>query len=412
VPPNVEAVVMRAMAKVRQARFDTATALADAYIDAVGGVAAVRGAQRRGMATRAMGGMKIGGSAPPPPMESAPETRPPEKAVQSDEVAGHLRLGTFSGLELPPEPLTPPAVPAAAQNVRTASMGAAQGAPIPDDPGAPIPARPERDDSWAAFAPTAAMPATRSPEEHLVAKTLPKTRASEVVSADIDAPRVPPTTAMEATSLADLEPPPPRQEKKGRGGKVLLVIAALLAGAASAAAVILGLHYYDQSRHDDAPAIEPEVAQPAPRTQGTRTAVAPPESREEEPTPTAPVEAQQEPAAAEQPASEPRTPAKRPRRTAPIDPLEDIRQVSHDPLREAQQALRGGNPARCIEILDEAIRTGAPAIVLRRRADCYEAAGRRDDAVRDYQRFCRLLPDHPAIGEVRPLLESWGRTCP
>jgi hypothetical protein len=83
-----------------------------------------------------------------------------------------------------------------------------------------------------------------------------------------------------------------------------------------------------------------------------------------------------------------------------------------DVLRDAQEALRQGHPQRCVQMLDDAIRQGAPAIVLRRRADCLEAAGQREAAVRDYQRFCRLVPDHPAIAEVRPLLESWGRSCP
>ena len=83
------------------------------------------------------------------------------------------------------------------------------------------------------------------------------------------------------------------------------------------------------------------------------------------------------------------------------------------PLERAQQALRSGQPQRCIEILDEAIRQGSgAALALRRRADCYEAAGQRQRAIEDYQRFCRLVPDHPSVGEVRPLLESWGRSCP
>ncbi|HHH29921.1 MAG TPA: serine/threonine protein kinase, partial [Polyangiaceae bacterium] len=94
VSSNVEGVVMRAMSKLREARFDTAKDLAEAYIEAAGGVASVRRQQRRGLATRALGG-KVAVAA-----LAVPTTSPPPKSEGS--VAGALRLGTFSGLrEMP-----------------------------------------------------------------------------------------------------------------------------------------------------------------------------------------------------------------------------------------------------------------------------------------------------------------------
>src|SRR5690606_6007172 len=63
-PEEVESVVMRALNRVRVARFDTAMEMAEAYVDAAGGVVAARPQQHRGMATRAMGGMRSAPSSP------------------------------------------------------------------------------------------------------------------------------------------------------------------------------------------------------------------------------------------------------------------------------------------------------------------------------------------------------------
>jgi hypothetical protein len=83
-----------------------------------------------------------------------------------------------------------------------------------------------------------------------------------------------------------------------------------------------------------------------------------------------------------------------------------------DPLGAAQRALSDGSAAECVEILSGLISGGGTPIALRRRADCLMRLGRRDEAIADYQRFCRLAPDHPAIPEVRATLEGMGRTCP
>ena len=224
-----------------------------------------------------------------------------------------------------------------------------------------------------------------------------------------------------------------------RRGTLLVVLGALLAGAASAAAVIAGLHYYDQHRREaqelvaDPPVAPPPVREAQPEAT-PEPAVPPPVVTPPVQEPTAPEATRPEatrPAARSEAAPEP---ARRRVRAEPerADPppaeerSEDTAAApgSHlpgfgdpspaaSPLERAQQALRSGQPQRCIEILDEAIRQGSgAALALRRRADCYEAAGQRQRAIEDYQRFCRLVPDHPSVGEVRPLLESWGRSCP
>ena len=81
-------------------------------------------------------------------------------------------------------------------------------------------------------------------------------------------------------------------------------------------------------------------------------------------------------------------------------------------MEQASRALASGAPQTCIDILDAVIADGATPFALKRRGDCLMRAGRRDDAIRDYQRFCRIAPDHPATGTVREQLAGMGLTCP
>ncbi len=443
-PPGVESVVMRAMSKVRAARFDTAMALAEAYIDAVGGVAAVRGHQRRGMATRAMGGMRKPPSVPPPDM---PGTRPPPTPSGGDDVAGHLRIGTFSGLAVDPAAPSGPPI-----DRLTANMGAASGAPVPDAPAQPVVARPEPDRSWIAMASTQEVPATRSPDVKPL-RAFPKTR--ETPLDELPPPPVAPPRKVAATALMDASQSMPAASlpapasmpadasvpavamprARGRGGRVLLVLGALLAGALSAGAVIASLHYVDAERRHEGEVAGAESHVPVPATREVDLEPAPtPEPSE--PTEGAATSARPEQPSTPPPASDPaeeRRPSREPRRHPqsterqqdPVVHLPGFGDAQRDQsgtssteatpadmLRDAQRALQGGQPQRCVDLLDQAIQQGAPTIALRRRGDCLEAAGQREAAVRDYQRFCRLVPDHPAIADVRPLLESWGRSCP
>ncbi len=268
-PPGVESVVMRAMSKVRAARFDTAMALAEAYIDAVGGVAAVRGQQRRGMATRAMGGMRTGPAIEPPKPE-VPATRPPPAPAGGDEVAGHLRIGTFSGMGADAPP--PGGAPLEGRiDKHTAVMGASASPAVPSVVSEPKVLQPAKDHSWVAHAATQGMPATRSPDVE-PPRPMPHTRASTFDDLPPPPPakprNVPATALMDASqsfSLAD-EPPVaavPAPPRRG-GSRALLIFGALLAGAASAGLVILGLSHLGSERRHEGEALGAEAQTPIP----------------------------------------------------------------------------------------------------------------------------------------------------
>jgi serine/threonine-protein kinase len=425
-PSAVEAVVMRAMSKVRAARFDTAMALAEAYIDAAGGVAKARGQERRGTATRAMGGMRVGpSSTPPPAFEPVPDTRPPEPRSDIDDIAGNLRLGTFSGLEMSATPLG--AVERGAirgSQHTTVSAGAA----LPVRPDATGNTNTDRDSNWVAHAATQAVAAAEPSQ----ARTVPKTRETPVAllsesPAPVKAPRVvPATTVMESSRQPASAPVAMHAQTSGAAAKVMLLLGALLAGAASAAAVVVGLHLYDQHVEDAQPENAPkenrgvEQQQPA-----TRRVEAPPEAQPEE-LPTPPSTSSTSLRATESPRrSIPARNAPRRRSTRErvqpeegqpnrsVAPGQAVVGTPSDPLAEAQRALHTGHPQRCVAILSDLLsRRGGGASALRRRGDCLEAAGQRSAAIADYRRFCRLFGDDPAIGEVRSRLESWGHTCP
>ncbi len=455
VPQAVEAVVMRAMSRTRDARFDTAMALAEAYIDAIGGVSAVRSQQRRGVATRAMGGMRVGASAPPP---SSP-----------DPVAGKLAIGTFSGLADDPGPAT-----------GTRQMGAVPGAPVPpaprpipttsspEDPDPPVgrPIASTRETPMGmpdaalpsgprSVAATAAMPSTppAAPIDAPELRAAGASAAGALPRSSLPGGGLPPGASRSGASLpgASLAPPPPRAPGVSRA---LLVLGALCAGAASAALVIFALRALESDADDavvaahepavdaqpptpvraeaggggvsrgvDPPAgIEPPndgepVAPPADGAEGDDTpeeAVAPESSRRRTRRTTRRAPTEEEPAEDDpggSSADAPHLPGfGGGARTNPPDP--DPPPSTASPLTRARAEQRAGRPLECVRILDEAIRAGSSAIALRRRGDCYADAGDRPAAVRDYQRFCRLVPDHPSISEVRPLLESWGYTCP
>ncbi|HJL16329.1 MAG TPA: protein kinase [Sandaracinaceae bacterium LLY-WYZ-13_1] len=455
VSSDVEAVVMRAMSRTRAARYDTAMELAEAFVDAVGGPAAVRSQQRRGMATRALGGALVAPVVSP--TAGVPDTRPPPAPERSDAVAGHLRIGTFSGME---SSSAPSESAEAIGHLPTAQMGAVPGAPVPEAPGAPV-ARPIQ--QRPAAEPSAEPRAEPAPKRR---REMPPTRQSALAVDDsVDtgeaAPRAAPApaakkrrvapTAMMDPSLASqpsspaLSPPaapaPPR--RSGGLSKVLLVLGALLAGAASAAGVIVALQYLEGEEEveeladeDGAPSGSPDAEAtdeadetPAPPTESEAVAADAESGGDEPGEADGPLEdVADDPGGddAEDPGAsrrreEARERRRRARRERERREREDAREeeaadeMPENPIaaiREAGRALRRGDPERCIRLLDEAIPNGAPSIALRTRADCYEASGRRRDAIRDYQRFCRIAHDSPAIGEVRARLESWGRSCP
>jgi predicted TPR repeat methyltransferase len=80
-------------------------------------------------------------------------------------------------------------------------------------------------------------------------------------------------------------------------------------------------------------------------------------------------------------------------------------------MRDAREALRNGDPRACITLVERAMEAGASSAALRLRGDCLTRAGDRAAALRAYERFCLLAPDHPAISEVRATVESMGGHC-
>ncbi len=422
VPAAVEAVVMRAMSKVRTARFDTAMSLGEAYIDAIGGPAAVRGEQHRGMATRNMGEAGPVSSVPPPSEPNVPNTRPPPaQPAQSDE-ARNLRLGTFSSLAESPR-----AVDSPPKKIKeTVLMGASSGAPVPQSPGDPVAARPEQDDSWVAFARTEEVPKVSLPVS--APRVLPQTRESPAVVLDPEPPRVLKTAPMSASQPAKVRAPdPPRLAplpRRSTARTVILVLGALLAGAASAALVITALYFYDRNNTTReerrptrlAPAPATRTVEPAPATRTVEPP--PPMSPIVDPPAAPPSTPSAQPAALPEKATRPRRPARAdegvvlpPPLTLPGFGEPEPTRTPSETIRDARRALREGDPQRCVDLLNEVIGRG-PALALRQRGDCLEALGRREEAIADYRRFCQLGPDHPAISEVRPILESWGESCP
>lgn len=218
------------------------------------------------------------------------------------------------------------------------------------------------------------------------------------------------------------------------------MVGALIAGAASAGGVIFVLRSLEPAGEEaPAAATEPTPTEPAPAAtvdggaDDTPVGVEPPEDAELAPEEVEPEEVEAEPASRRARRRRARSQEEPPDEgngegdadgdgdEAPTlpgfgggggDSSAGSDSERTDPLSRALAAQRAGHPRECVQILDDAIRSGASAIALRRRADCYEAAGDRAHAVRDYQRFCRLVPDHPSISEVRPLLASWGHSCP
>jgi serine/threonine-protein kinase len=450
--PALEAVVMRAMARHRDARFCTARELADAFLDAAGIEEQFRLAPRKGLETRALGSVRtedeqsglIHAQLPPP-----------------EEVSGSaMRLGTFT--ELPA--FTAPAPPATVmmpmefdangmpvapngngpQRQPTQLMVGGSPADVPLGLAATALAPPNAAGmastgmassgmtptgmASSGMAPDAAISARHSTPDVRDARSIPRTSISALppnpfsstpatpvgASASPHAPAAPQPPMTTTTSLA-----PPGGV--GRFWWVGVLLVGLLAGGLTAGAVIALLHWWRPSS-DSAPPPPPLT------TTAPDAALPPPDAAVEVPDVVVSLPVDRDPrrsgrvVTSSRETSEPDA--------APSARDEDERpDAGHrrggggggggggseeptDPLSLATRALRSGDPTGCVDILDDLIAQGATPIALRRRADCLLRLGERTEAIRDYQRFCRLAPDHPAIGEVREVLEGLGQTCP
>jgi serine/threonine protein kinase len=374
---EVVTVVARAMAVDREARYETALDLAEAYLRVAGGNRTAHRQARRGLATRV-----LGGHAEPPPAEAA------ALPAGSHPLAGDMPIGTFTALPQtpppvevepppPPSPSPPPPMPPTRETPRV-MLDAMTAGPPPGVPAAASSAPKGSPGPPARYRPTAPM--------------------ASVDEAVFSIPGLPQTT--------------PRGDRRLAG--VLLILGALLAGAVSAAVVVGVLHVLTRPQ---------EAPDPARASDDGALDAAGPESEEAPEAADVPEPAEVQDGGirltTEAPASAP-PPRRRTRvRSPPADtrtpseaaarPDAGARPVSA--LRAAQAAARGGDYQRCVDLLANVATTGAPAAALRRRAECYERLGQRDRALRDYGQYCRTFRDDPMIGQVRAHVESLGGIC-
>jgi hypothetical protein len=96
---------------------------------------------------------------------------------------------------------------------------------------------------------------------------------------------------------------------------------------------------------------------------------------------------------------------------APASPTPPAGDDMRSLLDKAREAYVGGQPERCLELVDQAIARGAPPIALRLQGDCHRRRGDDRRALASYERFCAIAGDHPAIGEVRGLVDAMGGRC-
>jgi hypothetical protein len=382
-PPEVESVVARAMARAREARYATPEELANAFIGAVGRPS-VPGGVRTGMATAVLGSMQ---SAPPAYGVVSAEQAAPATLMQAPSFASAARAAAVapSAEDLAPGTLSD--LPA----MRTAPP---QVAPPPPAPSAP--------------------PPSSTPVWHGPVRGQAVTPA-EAVRVDDD----------------------PGLRRAGPGpARLWLLLVALLAGALSTVAAIAAFSWWSKR-----PGATPIVvtAPPGPPTKlgAAPLPIAPPQvvvppvvapastaawppptpAAVERPATTSAAARERESRRTPSPTRSPRGPAAAsapatPAPAAPSGPAAEPPVTAASLLAEARRALARGEPEQCSSLVERALAAGAPAITLKLKGDCFRRSGRTREALEAYQRFCRLVPDNPAIGEVTALAEALGGTCP
>ena len=439
-PPAIEGVVMRAMARVRDARFRAATELADAFLEAAGISPTAVARPRAGMATTPLGSLKTLDPAlaalaqPAAPEKPAPRPTP---AIAQDE---SLTPGTFSAMPAFDEeeirraaaipsataPQGGPTAPNVASHAHHAMAATALAA-------APIPVTP--------MAQPAPSPAMTAPATDVAprAREIPRTAVSmmepvpqQVLDSRMQPPMQPAAMHMQSSPVSTTSqlPPAPRasmpmhapargyapqpnellEPQPRRSGIFMLAFAGLAAGAVTAGVAVVVLGFMGVTggvgAHPPPPPPSSEVALSAADAATETPDAGPAEPAHVDPPPA--TETHHRP----RHATHDGTAAPSSTTTGGTDSTPPPPDPETDPLGAAQRALSDGSAAECVEILSDLIGGGGTPIALRRRADCLMRLGRRDEAIADYQRFCRIAPDHPAIPEVRRTLEGLGRTCP
>jgi serine/threonine-protein kinase len=364
VTPAVEAVVARAMARAREARFATATDLAKAYVEAASGGAQKADAQREGMATAFMGSFGEGGAVP---AAAAGSTSSPE-----------LKPGTFSELE----------------QVSKGQARRRDAALAKTDP-AGTAGEPPRDRGEYATRPSHpdAMPGPHDP--------------TPVLTAD---PATPPPHGGST-------PAPVEYQLPTTGGGTRLVVVGLLAGALSAGLAIAALSFLGP-RGGSEESLQASESEP-------ESIATPPMIDDAAADDTAATDVAEVPSGVEVPdaaATEQRTdPSMRRRRSSMrrrgmsgatmMDDDAPPGATAAELTAQARSALRDGDPRRCVELTGQALAAGAGPAAARLRGDCLLGVGDRRGALAAYERFCRTAGSHPSANEVRSIVEGMGGNC-
>jgi hypothetical protein len=183
-------------------------------------------------------------------------------------------------------------------------------------------------------------------------------------------------TKIEATGLA--------------GSKIVALLVALAALAALAAVVALGDYLVASPRDPRPPASAPQPAPAAATTTPAPTTPAPTTTTASTPTP-----------AWVAPAPVDDTAPARPARARPRSHLRE--EVTY--IKDARQALRQGDAARALQILDDCRRHFPSGVLEQERErlsiDALVALGRGPEAAARAGAFLRAYPDSPHAGEVR-----------
>lgn len=370
IDPALEAVVMRAISRSRDARFDTALELAEAWVRIV--EPRRKKSAKGALATSFFGGMEavafaetmVGPSSHPPPPEEG------------------LRAGTFPEMkEL--KPISPPA---------SGGWTAASEPPV------------------AHVLPSDLAPATQ------VARPHPKAHAVAEEQPHFEPARLEPTSASEAAHSDMYTPVVPTRRPTW-----LLVIAALIGGALTAGIVLWFVNNGDASppetpRAPEAPPLLGHVEPHAPSS-------APEQTHEQEDEPAEEALPEPEPSEVETvPATRMATTMRRRRQTVPDESEDPIAlgieeeappapRTTGAILGDARQALSVGNTGACLQYLRE-MGSRRTAAALKLEGDCQQRAGDLREALRTYTRYCSVFPDGPAIDEVRRRVLSAGGSCP
>lgn len=463
-PAELEAVVMRAMARSREARYGSATELAEAWFEVTHQKAAKSPMARADMKTNLLGGMgmvtgassvagpsgeipfrpgtfrefeahrtalgvPLAGGAPPP--GPAPVLPRPDKAT-----APAIALSPPSGYAAQPIAPMPAAAPApqAFPSAPAAMPVAAAPAPAPLQAPAPAMHAP-----GFAYAPTDVAPPQRPPAG------LPATASSPAVPSAVPASEGGDSSAMDVVL-------PTRRVPWLAIGIVAMLVLGSISGVVLVRSFSRGGEAPTPSRVDAAaPADEvPDVSTRDPGAAGaafdTPSGTGPSPGPSGAAPSSAPVPSTEVPAAqgvappappASPPPTVPPTPAPP---TTPSSPEPSSTTSAHaaphpsheassameapsamtEPaaptpaslVRDARAAFRAGDARRCVELATEALGDGADATAYRVRGDCYRALGDSGHALRSYQRFCELAPTSGAIDDVRRIVEGLGGTCP